>query len=196
MSARAWLCAICLSPFARPGPCGCPLARIASRPRWDDDPSTVFALAGELVAGRRHAFDLAGGNHGNCGPGVRFEKGKRGLASPFSGNIGESVASQESTLTDTSPSPCGRTNGRPRRDRVQPATEARRAALRVYPRAAGLPGYEPGVESGLAPMGSASSSTPRSLAAVLTHDVPIAGWVHVAVVYSKGTPTLYIGARR
>jgi hypothetical protein len=142
-----------------------------------------------------HALDLVGSNHGHNSDTVRFEKGPAGLAFSFSGGPGEHVSTPVPALTNTftlalwaSPT-ASRTTTSPGPARYLGVSGQRYA---VFPTHGGLTGKRAGcgLSVGINGIG-VFEHTHDNCPAVLSHDIPIKGWIHVAVVYRGGTPTLF-----
>ncbi len=194
MSARSWIGVLCLSLLAGLAPGAAPPG-----PGWDADP--LYRVCKGLVSwwpADGHALDLVGGNHGDRAPGVRFAKGQRGLAFSFSGQPRETVVNREPALTASFTLALW----------VQPKAARQLAGplpshlgisgqrYAVYPSHGGNAGTRAGCGLSVGTNGiGVFEHTDNNLPAVLAHDVPIKGWVHVAVVYAAGTPTLYVDGK-
>jgi hypothetical protein len=196
MRAQSCLCAVCLSLVAALAHA---VAPPQAEPDWPDDP--LYRACGSLVSwwpADGHALDLAGKNHGARAAGVGFEQGQSGLAFSFSGNSGETVATRTPALTGTFtlalwvlPRAARTTSSFP--SRYLGASGQRYA---VYPSHGGPAGTHAGCGLSVGSNGvGLFEHTHDNLPAVLTHDVPIKGWVHVAAVYSAGRPTLYLDGK-
>jgi hypothetical protein len=190
-------------------------AREDDPPEWRNDP--LYRVSGALVAwwpADGHAFDLVGSLHGTPVPPVGFDKGCRGRAFSFAPAKGGAVPPAPAGGLPEAP-PMAATGG------VWAAepefTDTFTMALWVYPTAtfqdngnnqyAGCQGQRyavwasyGGLEGKRAGCGISVGTNGVGLfehahdhiPCVLMHKADIKGWTHVAVVYAKGIPTLYV----
>jgi hypothetical protein len=181
---------------AAPPPPGGP-----DEPTWDDDPLyRVCAALASWWPGDGHALDLAGGNHANRAGPVRFGKGQAGAAFSFSGNPGEAVAAGPAPLTGTFTLALWARPGASRQTATPLGlprylgTSGQRYA--VYPTYGGPEGKRAGCGLSVGTNGvGVFEHTYDNLPAVLAHEVPVKGWVHVACAYDRGRPTLYVDGK-
>jgi RNA polymerase sigma factor (sigma-70 family) len=191
-------------------------AREDDPPEWRDDP--LYRVSEALVGwwpADGHAFDLVGSLHGKVVPPVGFDKGCRGRAfsfaptkggavpappparglggAPPTAAVGEvSVASSELTDTFTmalwvNPTASFQDNGN---NQVAGVTGQRYA---IYPTHGGNDGKRAGCGISAGTNGvSLFEHTHDHCPCVLMYKTDIKDWTHVAVVYAKGTPTLYV----
>jgi hypothetical protein len=167
------------------------------QPDWLDDP--LYRACDALVSwwpADGHAFDLAGPHHGKrVGP-VGFDKGYRGAAFSFPGDQGHVAAGGPADLADTFTlavwvEPAGERRLTPAHAHQYAGTQGQRYA--VYPTYGSMDGKRAGAGISVGTNGvGLFEHTHDNLPCVLAHDTPIKDWTHVAVVYAKGQPTLYI----
>jgi RNA polymerase sigma factor (sigma-70 family) len=182
-------------------------------PDWRDNPlyRASGALAGWWPADG-HAFDLVGSLHGSTVPPVGFARGCRGRAFSFSAAKRPAMLGQQ-VITVSPTVPTGSVFVA-----LSELTDTFTMALWVYPTAtfqadngdnryAGIRGQRyavypthGGEEGKRAGCGISVGTngvglfehTHDNCPCVLEHKTAIKGWTHVAVVYAKGTPTLYV----
>jgi RNA polymerase sigma factor (sigma-70 family) len=185
-------------------------------PEWRDDP--LYRVSGALVSwwpADGHAFDLVGSLHGKAVSPVGFDKGCRGRAFSFApakewavplpppgGLLRDppeaatgDVAVPTSELTDTftmalwvKPTATLQDNGG---DNQYVGIAGQRYA--IFPAYGGEEGKRAGCGISVGTNGvGLFEHTYDHCPCVLTHKIDIKDWTHVAVVYAKGTPTLYV----
>jgi RNA polymerase sigma factor (sigma-70 family) len=173
----------------------------AFKPDWLDEPlyTASTALVGWWPADG-HLFDLAGARHGKRAGTVEFAKGYRGEGLSFpDGNgavaLGKLVVmGRQADLVNTFTLAVW----------VRPAAtrDASRAGqyagivgqrYAIFPDHGGEAGKEAGCGLSVGTNGlGVFEHTHDNCPCVLQHDTPIRDWTHVAVVYAKGRPTLYV----
>src|SRR5262249_42721822 len=143
-------------------------------PPWERDP--LYRARTGLVSwwpAGGHALDLAGANHGERSKGVRFEKGRRGLAFSFSGALDETVITRPAALTDPFPLARWALPGSPRVTSREPARYLGGSGQRyaVYPSHGGPEGKRAGCGLSVGTNGvGVFEHTHDNLPAVLAHD--------------------------
>ncbi|HEV3447697.1 MAG TPA: LamG-like jellyroll fold domain-containing protein [Gemmataceae bacterium] len=195
MKARIWLTSILAVNVVMAGVSGRQPAPF--KPDWLDDP--LYRACDSLVSwwpADGHHFDLAGAYHGERSGPVGFDKGCRGAAFSFPQEQGTVTVGQPAGLTDTFTlavwvyATAPRLPTPPHVDRYA-GTQGQRYA--VYPTHGGTDGRRAGCGISVGTNGvGVFEHTHDNLPCVLVHDTPIKDWTHLAVVYEKGQPTLYV----
>jgi hypothetical protein len=166
------------------------------QPDWRDDP--LYRACDALVSwwpADGHTFDLAGTRHGQPSGPVAFGKGQRGSALSFSKELAAVPTAQPDDLTDTFTLALWVYPTAPRQPTAAHAAQIagnQNQRYAIYPYNAGTPAKVCcGISVGTNGVGL-FEHTNNYLPCVLAHDAAIKDWTHLAVVYTKGQPTLYV----
>ncbi len=184
-----WQPAPAAEPPAKEGPA-------AYKPDWLDDPlyRASEALVGWWPADG-HLFDLAGTNHGTPVEPVAFTEGIRGGGFSFPDGKGAVTVGRPAGLANTFTLALWANPTGPRESAspLHRYTGTRGQRYAVYPTYGGGEGKEAGVGLSVATNGvGVFEHTYDNCPCVLADDTAVKGWTHVAVVYARGKPTLYV----
>jgi hypothetical protein len=167
------------------------------QPDWLEDP--LYRVCAGLVSwwpADGHAFDLAGPYHGQPSGPIAFARGHSGMAFSFPAERALVSAGRPPELADTFTLALWVHPAAPRQ--LTPPHAHRYAGCQgqryaIFPEFGGLEQKRAGCGFSVGTNGvGLFECTHDYLPCVLAHDAPIKGWTHLAVVYVKGVPTLYI----
>lgn len=176
-------------------PGGSPIGKAGFKPDWLDDP--LYRTSEALVSwwpADGHDLDLAGAHHGSqVGP-VAFARGCCGEGFSMPDGKGAVTVPRAAGLTDTftlllwvHPT-ATREAGPP-----PPLTGTGGQRYAVFPTFGSVANREAGCGISVGTNGiGLFEHTQNNLPCVLADDTPVKDWTHVAVVYAKGVPTLYV----
>jgi RNA polymerase sigma factor (sigma-70 family) len=175
-----------------------PVAKPAAgtfKPDWLEDP--LYRVCEALVAwwpGEGHAFDLVGPSHGERIGSAAFARGCCGIGFSFPDDQGAAYVKRQAGLVDTFTLMMW-VYPNATREAAPPHRYAGISGQRyaIYPTHGGEAGKEAGcgISAGTNGIGL-FEHTHDNLPCVLEYETSIKDWTHVAVVYARGVPTLYV----